>query len=74
MESLKSLSDFRVSRVLSESPVQKYVAMLGSFEGKDGDAILVLWRKHFLLDSLQDVTQSMTLTLNNHNDIYTKVT
>lgn len=68
-----ALSGFKVGRVLSEDLMLKRVNVLGTFEGKEGEAIVTLQRRHFDMERLPHLLSDKTSTeLHFENDIYTK--
>ena len=70
-----SLGNFKLDRVLNESAVSKMIVLLGSFEGKDGQGIVILARRHFPLDpeACSDLLTSAALKETFNNDVYSKV-
>lgn len=69
-----SLSDFKVDRTLNESAVSKMLVLLGTFEGKDGQAIVILARRHFPVDpaACSTMLEACALKETFNNDIYSK--
>jgi hypothetical protein len=68
------LADFRIEKVLNESAVSKMIVLLGTFEGKEGQAIVILARRHFVVDPNACTTMlaSSALKQTFSNDIYAK--
>eukprot|EP00877_Chromochloris_zofingiensis_P009223 jgi/Chrzof1/4554/Cz14g18040.t1 len=61
-------------RVLSDDPRDKRVAVLGSFEGMSGPAVVLVSRRHFNLQQLPSLLSAQTATTQDfNNDIYYKV-
>ena len=48
------------------------VCVASSFEGKEGQAVLIINRRHFPLDHLQQLVRDSSMTLQFNNDIYSK--
>ncbi|XP_071449664.1 m7GpppX diphosphatase [Hetaerina americana] len=68
---LKDFSDFEQTRILSENTQAKAITLLGSFRGKQGEAIVLLQKSCFIHDHLPKFLTGDTL-LNKQfdNDIY----
>eukprot|EP00959_Pyramimonas_sp_CCMP1952_P059738 1247841-Pyramimonas_sp.AAC.2 len=74
VKSLTSFKGFKVEKVLGDDSLSKHVAVLGSFEGCEGQAIVKFSRRHFASDSIPRLLSGETKTaLHFENDIYTKV-
>jgi hypothetical protein len=68
---LKSLSDFKVDKVLSESSQRKTITLQGSFEGHEGIGIVLLERKSFVPEKINNFfCAEATVQKEFSNDIY----
>jgi len=73
MKTLTSFKGFQVEKVLGDDSLTKHVAVLGRFEGCEGQAIVKVSRRHFASDSIPRLLSDETKTvLHFENDIYTK--
>lgn len=64
--------DFVIEQVLSESETHKSMTLLGRFQGRDGQAILILSRRHFPLQESEVIITRAQLNAVFNNDIYYK--
>ncbi|KAK3250094.1 hypothetical protein CYMTET_8619 [Cymbomonas tetramitiformis] len=70
---METLKDFVFERVIGEDQRLKSVAVLGRFEGKDGQAVVLLSRRHFAADSLREILSLKTsISEIFSNDVYSK--
>eukprot|EP00242_Pyramimonas_sp_CCMP2087_P014524 CAMPEP_0198197488 /NCGR_PEP_ID=MMETSP1445-20131203/1092_1 /TAXON_ID=36898 /ORGANISM="Pyramimonas sp., Strain CCMP2087" /LENGTH=301 /DNA_ID=CAMNT_0043866787 /DNA_START=65 /DNA_END=970 /DNA_ORIENTATION=- len=71
--SLKSFKGFHVEQILGDDSLSKHVAVLGRFEGHEGQAIVKVSRRHFATESIPRLLSEETKTvLHFENDVYTK--
>eukprot|EP00238_Polyblepharides_amylifera_P012952 CAMPEP_0196598230 /NCGR_PEP_ID=MMETSP1081-20130531/94203_1 /TAXON_ID=36882 /ORGANISM="Pyramimonas amylifera, Strain CCMP720" /LENGTH=292 /DNA_ID=CAMNT_0041923899 /DNA_START=641 /DNA_END=1519 /DNA_ORIENTATION=- len=72
---MSSLDNFVFEQILGEDSLSKRVAVLGRFEGQEGQAVVTAHRRHFEKDSLSKLLSGSTqTTLDFKNDIYSKFT
>eukprot|EP01135_Chromosphaera_perkinsii_P003312 Nk52_evm12s240 gene=Nk52_evmTU12s240 len=72
---LKDLEGYCLERVLKDDMRGKVIYLLGSFKGKEGQAILTLERQHFSEKLLSSILSKSTCLENVfENDIYSKYT
>lgn len=73
MSAAIDLSKFEVKEVLRDEPSQNTIVLLGSFKGKQDQAIITLSRRQFGTDALRALLDGAVLgTLQFQNDIYSK--
>lgn len=72
MGRLSTLSGFQLTRVLRDVPEARLIALLGTFEGSDGDqAVVVLQQKAFETEKAGAMLAGSNATIDLHNDVYT---
>lgn len=70
-----TLTGFRLAEVLDDAADQKTITVLGSFDGKPGQAIIKLSRRHFERADLAKLLEGVRFEKKQfHNDIYSKYT
>lgn len=72
-QNLNDLSNFQITRVLSDNSQKKLISLEGVFKGIDGKAILVLEKNPFKKETLESLLKSES-SINKEfaNDIYGK--
>lgn len=67
---LAGFDSFKLTRVLREDPQARLLALLGSFEGSEEQAVMVVNQKAFAEDTVEAMLTSSTAKSDLHNDIY----
>lgn len=71
MGELTTLAGFRISRVLREDPKARLLVLLGTFEGSEDQAVVLLQQKAFEQDKAATLLAGSTARRDLLNDIYT---